>query len=589
MTNSWWNKAFHTATEAFQNCLKRFPATVCFISLLTAYLFRLVPQQQLTQPKAALLYYLSVGTLLSLTLHLWSEEIKRKAYKWITHLTGHVLLVTDALFLAYGALDNSILEISIAHAAGILTIGLSVFFLSFLKEKNDVPSWNFAMHSFNLFAVSIFIGWIMFGSISLLISSLHVLFGIHIPSNCYLYLGIVCCIWLPLMLFIGRLPQGAEKHDKEVQANSFLNGIITYLFLPLTAGYLLVLYVYAIQILTVWKLPNGWVSWLTIAIMAICLIIEFSIYPTRMIEPKKKDEIIARWLPILILPLLLLMTIGIIRRISDYGVSINRLYLITLNGWFYAVCIGLFISKARRINWIPISFALLFLLTSALPINIANYTKKSIQKNVTEEIKANCKEKLPMDKEAYIDWLETLPKDQAIRINSRLIYLSSRFGLRSFSNILNDENAIYNDYYYSQLYEADTVEIEVDTTDTDIDSTTAKEYRWRGGQNNKINVPEGYTAFYNIAEINETISSDQLKDSLLKIGIDIYKAGINDTVFIDKSTLKKLDQLIIKTSAMEFPCLSDKHKFMLYGFSLTQSPEDKSQWIFNYSGYLFKK
>ena len=153
MITPWLDKIFHTASEAFQNCLKRFPVTVCFIFALTAFLFYLVSEWHMSQPQAALLYYLSVGTLLSLTLHLWCEEIKRKALKWTAQIAGHALLIADALFLAYGALDNSITEITIAHTAGVLTVGISVFFLSFLKEKNDVASWNFALHSFNLLAV----------------------------------------------------------------------------------------------------------------------------------------------------------------------------------------------------------------------------------------------------------------------------------------------------------------------------------------------------------------------------------------------------------------------------------------------------
>ena len=36
------HKVFHTLTEAFQNCLRRFPSTVCFVLALTAYLAYLV-------------------------------------------------------------------------------------------------------------------------------------------------------------------------------------------------------------------------------------------------------------------------------------------------------------------------------------------------------------------------------------------------------------------------------------------------------------------------------------------------------------------------------------------------------------------
>lgn len=79
-------KAFHTVTEAFQNCLKRFPVTVAFIFAFTVYLIHLTSISWTGEERLLFItgYYLSVGILLSLTLHLWSEEVKagcgRQAY-----------------------------------------------------------------------------------------------------------------------------------------------------------------------------------------------------------------------------------------------------------------------------------------------------------------------------------------------------------------------------------------------------------------------------------------------------------------------------------------------------------------------------
>lgn len=204
------------------------------------------------------------------------------------------------------------------------------------------------------------IGLILWAGISLLLFSLHQLFDIHFSGKCYAYIYYLCSITLALILFLGLLPQGEDKHNREPHSSEFLNGIIHYLFLPLTAGYLTVLYMYAARILVSWELPTGWVSWLIVALMTVCIAIQFGLYPKRLEENKRFDNWIARWMPVLILPLLLLMTIGIVRRFNDYGITVNRLYLATLNGWFYFVCIGLFAIKARRINWIPISFAIIF-------------------------------------------------------------------------------------------------------------------------------------------------------------------------------------------------------------------------------------
>ena len=87
-------KAFHTAAEAFQNCLKRFPVTVTFIFVFTAYLIYLTSTGWKGEDRLLFItgYYLSVGILLSLTLHLWNEEVKSRLWKTGIQLAAHALL-----------------------------------------------------------------------------------------------------------------------------------------------------------------------------------------------------------------------------------------------------------------------------------------------------------------------------------------------------------------------------------------------------------------------------------------------------------------------------------------------------------------
>ena len=103
-------------------------------------------------------------------------------------------------------------------------------------------------------------------------------------------------------------------------------------------------------------------------------------------------------LPIAILPLLVLMTIGIARRFNDYGITLNRLYLLTLNIWFYIVCIGLFVLRARRIQWIAVSFAGIFLLTSVLPVNYARLTHRYMFQALSIQIQTSYKGNSPWTK-----------------------------------------------------------------------------------------------------------------------------------------------------------------------------------------------
>lgn len=583
-------KAFHTVTEAFQNCLKRFPVTVAFIFAFTAYLIHLTSISWTGEERLLFItgYYLSVGILLSLTLHLWSEEVKSRMWKTGIQLAAHALLIADAFLLyRYLGTESSWIEIGIAHTAAILTIGLSTFFLSFLREKNDIASWNFALNAVSSFAVTQIIGLILWAGISLLLFSLHQLFDIHFSGKCYAYIYYLCSITLALILFLGLLPQGEDKHNREPHSSEFLNGIIHYLFLPLTAGYLTVLYMYAARILVSWELPTGWVSWLIVALMTVCIAIQFGLYPARLENNKRFDNWIARWMPVLILPLLLLMTIGIVRRFNDYGITVNRLYLATLNGWFYFVCIGLFAIKARRINWIPISFAIIFLLTSALPVNYAGITKNVILNEIKAEMQRSCRAKAPLSLQQYEEWMYSLPEKKAIRINSKFRYLNSWFGTESVTHLI-DRNVTYNLYSVA-------ADIETNAAPAGTDSGKVT-YSGAIDSQTNISVPKGYTRFITIPSDGMssrflTIPRQYLENGILPVSLDTRTDNLNDSAYIELSTLEMLEKNskhghIPPTS---FRCNSPKNLFMLTAFDIHYEKNSDEDIRMSIKGYLFKK
>lgn len=567
-------------TEAFQNCVKRFPVTVCYVLALSMYLAYLVATDAEGDRKwlSVWAYFFSVGTLLSLTLHLWTEEMKSTAKKIIIQVAANALLFADTLFLYNLTSEESYIEIGIAHGAGILALGLSVFFLSFTKEKNDIPSWNFAMHTITSFVTAHVVGYIMSGGISLLVFSLHKLFDVDVSGKCYLYILILCSVLLPMLLFLGMLPQGEEKHDRQPQSLNFLNGTIHYLFLPLVGGYLLVLYLYTARILSNWELPIGWVSWLVVTLMAGCIAIEFGLYPTRIRDGKRIDEWIARWMPALALPLLMLMTVGIVRRFNDYGVTINRLYILTLNIWFYIVCLGLIFTRARRINWIPVSFAAIFLLTSVLPVNYASITRDILLKDVRAELEQTCDKPLPLAREAYNAWLGTLPEPTAIEVNDKFLYLDDWFGRKGLADLVETDVSFYTAKYH---YE---------TSSGRYGDREFQSYYAQVSHGESITVPQGYNRFIAISDKSFSLPHKYVETGMLLVPLSYFTGEKKDTVYIDLKTLKELDEK--RQDDMpptRFKCNSDDMLFVLDDFSVRYYEAGNEDINLNISGYLFKK
>lgn len=568
MLGHWFQKIIQTFNGTLQSNLKRFPITLFFTIALTCYLCYFVSNHDENKKLNWIIgYYLSVGTLLSLTLHLWCEEMKRIIPKIAVQAGMHLLLILDAIYLYSYSYEKSFTEIGIAHGAGILAIGLSVFFLSFFKEKNDIPSWNFALSSITACVTANVIGCIMSGGICFLILSVHKLFDLSIDSTCYLYVVILCNVCLSMFLFLGLLPQKQEKHNTRPLQHPFLNGVIHYLFLPLTGGYLIVLYIYALRILINWELPIGWVSWLVITLMTGCIVIEFGLYPSRMAQQKRTDNLIARWLPLFVLPLLFLMTIGIIRRFNDYGVTINRLYLITLNIWCYFVCITLIIIKAKRISWIPISFSLVFLLTSVLPVNYASITRQIIQKEVNQTIiHQNPMQNLPLSQEQYNQWLKTFSPEQARQINEKFIYLYEWFGKESICQWIDEDVSLY-------MLRTEFEDRQENQSTVSYSGTIASEAT--------ISVPDGYQKLQSIHRYQ--IIDHKGQDKIIAVSL----TQDNDTVYIDQQTIESLSQR--KKGEMpptQLNCNSSQKIFLLTSFSIEKTEENIEVSI---DGYLFSK
>lgn len=568
MLGHWFQKIIQTFNGTLQSNLKRFPITLFFTIALTCYLCYFVSNHDENKKLNWIIgYYLSVGTLLSLTLHLWCEEMKRIIPKIAVQAGMHLLLILDAIYLYSYSYEKSFTEIGIAHGAGILAIGLSVFFLSFFKEKNDIPSWNFALSSITACVTANVIGCIMSGGICFLILSVHKLFDLSIDSTCYLYVVILCNVCLSMFLFLGLLPQKQEKHNTRPLQHSFFNGVIHYLFLPLTGGYLIVLYIYALRILINWELPIGWVSWLVITLMTGCIVIEFGLYPSRMAQQKRTDNLIARWLPLFVLPLLFLMTIGIIRRFNDYGVTINRLYLITLNIWCYFVCITLIIIKAKRISWIPISFSLVFLLTSVLPVNYASITRQIIQKEVNQTIiRQKPMLNLPLSQEQYNQWLKTFSPEQARQINEKFIYLYEWFGKESICQWIDEDASLY-------MLRTEFEDKQENQPTVSYSGTIASEAT--------ISIPDGYQKLQSIHRYQ--IIDHKGQDKIIAVPL----TQDNDTVYIDQQTIESLNQC--KKGEMpptQLNCNSSQKAFLLTSFSIEKTEENIEVSI---DGYLFSK
>ncbi|EHG24186.1 hypothetical protein HMPREF9332_00387 [Alloprevotella rava F0323] len=389
-------------------------------------------------------YFLSSGAILSLSLQMWGEEVRRKWLRWTVFGVLQALWVVNAIYLYYVS-DFSI-EHFVSNLSLVTSFGLSVLVCSFFRSKNDLPYWNFSLYTLATAIVSIIIGGVLQGGVSLLYWMLDILFNIDVSWKVYIDTSIITALLLSVFLFLLQQPYGEKKHNYTLHSVQILNIFARFLLAPLLMVYAVVLYVYAARILVAWTLPIGWVSVpVSILVVGVILLI-ILLYPARMQEtPNKFDKLCCRWMPLLILPLLILMTVGIAKRLNDYGITYMRLYLLLFNFWCYGICVYLIFTRSLKIKAILLSFSILFVLSSVGPWNFVNVTQRVLANQVRGIIENSVKKpKLPMDDETFDTYVKTLPYEQHSILMNKLSYLHYNIGSSAVKEFITKDVTLWD-------------------------------------------------------------------------------------------------------------------------------------------------
>ena len=269
------------------------------------------------------------------------------------------------------------------------------------------------------------------GALAGLSESMSLLFGTTTSPNGYLYMAIII-LWMYVWAFCMLIPQGNQLYDDSTTGVPIIQKGVMYVILPLLLLYIVVLLVYALRILIAWELPEGMVSYLVSGIMFGYILCYTFLYPRIMDTTSRLSLIMRKIIPACMLPLLILMTVGIIRRVADYGITVERLYLITLLLWFYGVCIIVFVQSIPRLRWIFLSFAALFLISSAQPFNYTTICERVHTQKFEQLLEQH---NLPLRDWDKSSTFHELPEDVQQDINEKKSYIIRKYGVKSLKGL----------------------------------------------------------------------------------------------------------------------------------------------------------
>jgi len=410
----------------FKLVLVRFPFTLLFVVGIAVLVFFKVNNAKVDIHESVWAFAI-LGFFLNIAVTLYLEEFKKNIYRFLLNIIPTILLAVYCFTLPDKLLAYQYPQLV---TLGIVFI-LSAFVVSFLKKNNDIPFWNFSRDSIIQLIISVFFSLVFFAGISLALLSVDKLFNVSVDSKLYDNLAVVCFILFAPFYFLSNLPDEFEKRKQDMSFNKIFKIFGLYILLPILAVYTLILYVYLVQIIVKWELPNGWVSMLVSVLglgSFLCMLI---LHPI-----SKENKVVAfffNYFALFLFPLIILMSVGIFRRIGDYGLTINRCYVLILNAWLFGISLYLFISKASHVKWIVISFSLVAFVASVGPWSVFSVTRNSVTKQLGKilaesHLLKDGRVSLKNEKSIQMDSISQIKTVEAIR------YLVNNYGTYPLQN-----------------------------------------------------------------------------------------------------------------------------------------------------------
>ena len=235
-----------------------------------------------------------------------------KVNRWASYASA--LLFLPLLLLNWDDYFN-------AEAVGMTYVVAAILLIIGTRKLSNQTFCKYTLHVVTQLFYGVLITGLLFVAVMLIVASFLYIFGIDKWDNLILY--IFMFIWLVLAPQICCTFM-SQKESEESSPNKVVSIIINYILSPAIIIYTLILYVYFIKIAIEWDLPKGGVAWMVTAFITAALMGRLAQYA---LSQHHFDWFYNHFTWIAIPPLVMYW-VGSIYRISAYGFTSSRIYLL---------------------------------------------------------------------------------------------------------------------------------------------------------------------------------------------------------------------------------------------------------------------
>ena len=351
--------------------LRRFPLAIINAIIgasIAVYLFGIPYDQIDTHPALTKwLMVTSLGIALFTTLAVWAEK-KKFTFKGRLVVQGVGVLILFAYYLWLPpTLEGAPTLHFIRYCLFAVGLHLLVAFAPFVGPGEINGFWQYNRALFLRFLTAALFSGVLYTGLCIALLASDKLLGIDINDTRYRQLWALMAGVFNTWFFLSGVPKDLDALENQTEYPRGLKIFTQFVLIPLVVIYLFILYLYTGKIMIQWQWPNGWVANLVLGFSITGILSLLLVYPIRDRAENMWANLFSRWYYVALIPLIVLLTLSIWRRVSDYGITENRYFVIILGAWLAGIVLYMLMAKVQNIKLITMSLFALAFLTSFGP------------------------------------------------------------------------------------------------------------------------------------------------------------------------------------------------------------------------------
>ena len=261
----------------------------------------------------------------------------------------------------------------------VLNIGLHllVSFAAYSSRGEANGFWQFNRSLFLRFLTALLHSSVLYIGLAIAIASVDHLFEVHIDGDLYGQVWVIIVGVFNTWFFLAGLPTDLRSLEGEISYPRGLKIFTQYILLPLVLVYLVILYAYMAKIIIQWEWPKGYVSNLILGFSATGVFSLLLLWPIQDRSENTWIRNFSRRFYLALIPLVVMLLLAIGMRLSDYGMTENRFYVLIMGVWLAGVVLYFLLSKTKSIKIIPVSLCIIAFLSAYGPWSASSTSQRS--------------------------------------------------------------------------------------------------------------------------------------------------------------------------------------------------------------------